>query len=326
MTPRLLLHRLSLTEAEAELIPTTADALRTASFIDGRTDFSSGPVRTVTLPEFLRSEQAAAPAARMVFNTGFCGSTLLARLIDVPGQSLVLREPNCLADLANQRAASDRQGVVLDGFGNTLSAVTRHLSRPWAEGETIVVKPSSWANSLVPMIAHGAALYPLFLVSTREQYLKSVFRGGPARLAFAARAAVHLSSAGDEEARLVDAALRADEDQIGQLVRAAVTGFEIQLRRFRAAALARGWGSDHWLEQSALIAEPKEAVGKAARALALDLDPDAIAANVDAWAGRHAKNPSDLFSYRRQDEAISAADHNRIAEVLGWAAAAFDSR
>jgi hypothetical protein len=328
MSLRLLLHRLSLTKAEAELIPATAAALREASFIDGRIDFSCGPARVIALSELLRSEQVPAPPARMIFNTGFCGSTLLARLLDVPGEALVLREPNCLADLANQQAAAERQGTDLDGLGDVAGAILRHLSRPWIEGETVVVKPSSWANNLVPLLVGTEPIHPLFLVSTRDSYLKSVFRGGPERLSFAARAAVHLSSAGDEGARLVDAALRADDDQIGQLARVAMVGFEIQLRQFHAASASNAWGPDHWLDQAELMTDPLAAARKAAAALALDLGAELISANVDAWSARHAKSPRDHFSRGQEEEAFAAmpeGERRRVADTLAWAASSFGS-
>jgi hypothetical protein len=327
MSLRLLLHRLSLAEAEAELVPVRAEALRAASFIDGRSDFSCGPPQTLALASFLRDEAAPAPPSRMIFHTGFCGSTLLARLLDWPAVALVLREPNCLADLANQRAAADRNAQRLEAFDAALASALRHLARPWADGETIVVKPSNWVNNLLPSLVPAGPLHPLFLVPSRRDFLTAVLRGGPDRVAFTARAAVHLSSASDEAARLLAAALGADQDQRTSLARIAVTTHEIQRRQFAAAIDRGGWGDDHRLDQAELTADPEAALRKAAAALDLDLPPRAIRANVAAWAGRHAKAPANAYSRASEQEvgaAIEAEHGATIERALEWAQATFD--
>jgi len=326
MSLRLLLHRLSLAKAEAELLPTRAEALRAASFIDGRSDFSCGRPQTLPLASFLRHEAAPAPAIRMLFHAGFCGSTLLARLLDWPGAALVLREPNCLADLANQKAAADRTAQRLEVFDAALAGALRHLARPWADGETVVVKPSNWVNNLLPSLVAAGPLHPLFLVPSRRAFLTAVLRGGPDRVAFTARAAVHLSSASDEAARLLAAALGADQDQRTSLARIAVTTHEIQRRQFAAAAAQGGWGEDHMLDQAELAADPEAASRKAAAALDLNLPPHAIRANVAAWAGRHAKAPASAYSRATEKEigaAIEAEHGATIERALEWAEATF---
>ena len=241
---RFLLHRLSLADGEATLIPTTADAVRTASFIDGRTPFGqAAPVR-IGLQHFLADEAAAAPAMRAIFHVGFCGSTFLSRLLDVPGHSLVLREPNCLTDLANQSAAAHLSVTPLPDFDQALAAVGRHLARPWRTDEAVVVKASNWDNLLLPDLSRQA-LRPLFVTSSRRRFVLAVVRGGPARVAFAARAAVHLSSGTRAAAELVALAIGADDDKAGQLARLAAVAHEIQIRQFRLAADEGRLGGSH---------------------------------------------------------------------------------
>lgn len=327
MSPRLLLHRLSLAKAEAELVPARVEALRAASFIDGRSDFSCGLPKTLPLASFLRDEAAPAPPSRIIFHAGFCGSTLLARLLDWPGAALVLREPNCLADLANQRTAAGRNVQSLEAFDAALGSAMRHLARPWAEGEVIVVKPSNWVNNLLPSLVAAGPLHPLFLAPSRRDFLTAVLRGGPDRVAFTARAAVHLSSASEEAARLLAAALGADQDQRASLARIAVTTHEIQRRQFTAALAQGGWGEDHWLDQAELMADPEAASRKAAAALGLNLPPQAIPTNIAAWVGRHAKAPGSVYSRASEDEigaAIEAEHGATIERALAWAKSTFD--
>lgn len=329
MSMRLLLHRLSLAKAEAELLPTTAEALRTASFIDGRTDIWCGPAQRLKLEDFLASEGGADFPVRMIFNIGFCGSTLLARLLDVPGRALVLREPNCLADLANQRAAADLRGEVLDGSDDALAASLRHLSQPWRDGEEVLIKPSNWANNLLASLSSSTGLRPIFLTCGRESFVTAIFRGGPERVAFAARAAVHLSSAGAQAATLVAAALHSGGGQLDQLARLAATLHEIQLRAFRVSAAAGGWGEEHWVDFAELLEHPSAAAGRAAEALGVKLPPAAIDANAAVWAGRHAKDPQAEFSRKAESDqqgALEAEFGATIRDALEWASGAFNGR
>ena len=321
MRVRLLLHRFLWEESEVELLPTSPQLLRAASFIDGRSDFSCGTPEKMKLRAFLRSEADPGPPDRMIFHSAFCGSSLLARLLDVPGASLVLREPNCLADLANRQAAADRQGKRIEGFEEVVAATCRHLSRSWAAGEAVVVKPSNWVNNLLPAL-QGPRLRPLFLTASRRRFLTAVFRGGSERLAFTARAAVHLSSAGEEAAKLVAKAITADTDQLRQLARLAVATHEIQLRQFHAAADLGHWGAAHWLDGEELLNNTGAAVGKAATALQLALSAEAIDINIERWASSNAKSPELGFSAEEEAKANAAVEARHgdcIAHALDWA-------
>lgn len=326
MRVRPFLHRLSLENAEAELIPTTAELLRKAAFIDGRTEFACEPPKRVPLQRFLADEAARSPPLRIIFHIGFCGSTLLARLLDIPGRSLLLREPNCLADLANQYAANKGSGKAGEQSAEALAAAGRHLSRPWSEHEPVAIKASNWVNNLLPLLLEQPA-HPLFLISSRRRFVTAVLRGGPARVAFVARAAVHLSSGDRKAAELVASALYADGDKDGQLARLAATAHEIQMRQFRAAADKGGWGAGHWLDQAELSSDPVRAAGRAAAALELQLPSESIEANVSAWAGRHAKQPSESFSYQEEAAAAAAVEaaHGAVLErALDWASRTFE--
>lgn len=323
MSGHLLLHRLSLAEARAELVPTSQAAVRAQSFIDGRSDFSVGPIRHDSLDRFLAAEEADAPTQRYIFHVSFCGSTLLARLLDIPGCALVLREPNCLADLANQRAAADVANREIAGWAKALAAAERHLARPWGDHEPVIVKPSNWANNLVPQLCVDApAVRPLFLTMTREAFVEAVFRGGADRLAYTARCAVHLSSADRHSAELVAAAAARNTDQFGKLAALSIVTHSIQSGIFERTAKQGGWGRDHWLALDELNARPLQSAQQAARALDIHIGISALTASVEKWSRVHAKQPGDAFSVgeRAVEDMQSRARHSDvISSALDWA-------
>jgi hypothetical protein len=320
-------HHVSLADDRLDLIPTDRERLRHASFIDGRTDFSTGPTRRTRLSDLLAATVPAPQPDRYIFHIAFCGSTLLSRLLDAEGHALVLREPNCLTDLANQRAALDAAERSDPASAPALHAVRALLRRRWREDEPIVVKPSNWVNNLAPLICEDAQnLRPLFLVMDRAAFVRAVFRGGSDRLAFTARAAVHLTSAGRANAELVAMALARDTDQLGKLAGLAAVAHEVQMRLFREAAAKGGWDAAHWLTLDELVADPRQAARKAASTLSIVLPDTALEANIAHWLGRHAKQPDLAYSAEAQErfDRDAEAEHGaRIDEALRWAERAF---
>lgn len=322
MTIRPFLHGIDMQTGQATLLWTSAQRLRKAAFIDGRTPLSRRPPERMALREFLDRETEPAPAPRYIFHIGFCGSTLLSRLLDVAGRALVLREPNCLADIANFRALQDMQGGSHPPLSQVVEAASRHLALPWMAGEAVVVKPSNWVNNILPMLTARPGVKAMIMTSSRRAFLEAVLRGGPARLAFAARAAVHLSSEGKEYALMVAAALQADEDQSGQLARLALVLHAIQMRQLGAVAKQAQWGEGHWLGYSHLAADPFDAVQRAADALDLDIAPAAIDANISRWMTRDAKDPEAAFSAQRNAliaDAARAEYGSTMEQALDWA-------
>ena len=316
-------HQISLADDRLTFIPTDRTKLRGASFIDGRSDFSTGAASDTCLSTLLASPVQAPQPDRFIFHIAFCGSTLLSRLLDVPGRALVLREPNCLVDLANQRAALDGEERSDPRFTPALLAIRALLRRRWQAGEAIIVKPSNWINNLAVSLCEDAqALRPLFLTMDRAAFVRAIFRGGSDRLAFAARAAVHLTSEGRENAERVAAALARETDQLGKLAGLAAVAHEVQMRIFREAARKGGWGAAHWLTLDDLVADPRAAARRAATALAIGLPTESLEANCARWLARHAKQPERAYSTEQEGDGnrLAMAEHGeRITAALDWA-------
>lgn len=304
------LHTLDPAARMGTFVQTTAAALRATPFLDGRTPYWEEAPAQAALP--LRSPSPLA-AARMLFHVGFCGSTLLATLLDQPAKTLVLREPQALTDLAAYRSALDRDGYRDPGLADILTGLIAALYRPWAADEAIVVKPSNWVNALLPdLVAAPVRVRPLFLTMQRRAFVRAILRGGPPRMAFAARACVHLSNADTGFAQRLATILARPEAPDDRLLMLAALLHDMQLALFRTAADAGGWGRDHWVSLEAFRADPAAILAGAARAL--EIAPPSRNTLAD-----HAKHPGSLYSADAEataNAAVEAAHGPRIDHAI----------
>jgi len=127
--------------------------------------------------DLLLALRSGRPAA-YVFHTAFCASTLLAFCLDQPTRTLVLREPKVLVQLGGLRR--DATSVDPAQLRRLLQRVFALLSRSYA-GESVVVKPSNFANSLLRDIleqrsAVGEQHHCLILSSGLRSLLISILK------------------------------------------------------------------------------------------------------------------------------------------------------
>jgi hypothetical protein len=321
-------HRLSFDDGLISFLPTDQSKLREASFLDGRSDFSTGPAVAVPLDDVLGHEIDAPPPDRYIFHISFCGSTLLSRLLDHPGKTMVVREPQCLSDLASRRAMLDQSGGDDDRVARMLPKLSALLGRRWQLGEPIIVKPSNWINNLTIALCSGPRpISPVFLTINARAFMLAVFRGGHDRIAYTARAAVHFSHAGIRNATRVAAALEGT-DEMAKLARLAALAHRMQMEIFTDAALAGGWGEDHWIDFGDFQRDPVATVRQAMAALEVDIPDKIIARNLARWGAQHAKQPALAYSVedqREDTEKAEAAFGRMIDEALEWTDAAFTS-
>ena len=131
-------------------------------------------------PVVLRREDAAgllsseAPL-HFIFHSAFCASTMLVRALDVPGSAMGISEPVILNDMTGWR----KRGAEVRRHAMVMNDVLGQLSRPWGNGEAVVVKPSSVFNSLAMGAMHlRPSAKALLLYSPIEEFLLSVARKG----------------------------------------------------------------------------------------------------------------------------------------------------
>ena len=108
-----------------------------------------------------------------IFHTSFCRSTLMARALEVPGV-VSLKEPDVLINLANRFIRNDDPAN-----GDRLRLVLKLLSRPSEKGETVIVKPTNFANRLIlPILEMNPASRAVLLYGDLGAVLRSIVKRG----------------------------------------------------------------------------------------------------------------------------------------------------
>lgn len=312
-------HRVDIAADEITLLDVERHALRACTFLDGRNEFWRGSGCRLRLSGCDPESRSLEGGDRYIFHVGFCGSTLLTRLLDQPGAALLLREPRILTDVASYRAGLD---AIADDDGrvdDALGVARRLLRRRWSSSEATVVKPSNWANNLIPALcADATTIRPLFLSMGRRAFVLAVLRGGSERLAFAARAALHFSAATLADAEQVACLLRRHVERTQTLIALAALAHRFQTQLFDDACKRSGWSDAHRLSLEILLADPQAAVVKAAAALDIDVPGSSSLANSSI---RHSKNPGLIYSQEAQDAAdarIEVTHGFRIDNAIEW--------
>ena len=281
------------------------DAHRAATFLDDQLLQQASKTCQLSLPEIAPAvAQLPANPCHFIFHSAFCCSTLLARALDLPGKAMGLKEPLALNDLAQAALAAGTAAAVR----SQLDPVLRLLARPFAPGETIVLKPSNVVNPLSEQILDlRPASKALLLSSALPDFLRSVAKKGLwgriwARKTMSSLGRIpHLKSGFSEADRWEQSDL-----QVAALVwldhRAQ---FAQLLSRMPAERVAS-------LDSADLLDDPARALAAVGEFFELGLSPDEIAAI--------AQGPVFASNAKRHDQKFDAdrrrQEHAAIGELL----------
>ena len=315
--PDWYLHRVDPARGEAVFLQTDRQRLKQTLFLDGRSDFASGGEARLALAD-LKVPQSEPP--RFIMHMSFCGSTQLAHLLDAGGAGLSLKEPQALVDLADWQRSLVEHGIDEPGFGATLRSVVALLSRRWEGAPPTLLKPSNWANNLLPDFLGLPEVRVLLLTIEARPFLRAVFRGGRDRLAYTARAASHLAAATGQSGYVHEAVIESGEP-VDQACRLALVTHELQRRLFADAA-AHGFQR---LDFEEILSAPADALERAATALDLTLAGTAESA-VRQRSAHDSKNTGLPFSRAQQDQENSEVERHhglRFDNAIKWAEQAF---
>lgn len=247
-----------------------------------------------------------------IFHTSFCCSTLLARALEIPGKSTVLREPDVLINLANRIIRSDDPAN-----RKRLELVMRLLERPLGSGETVIVKPSNFGNRLADLVLSARPeSRAILLYSDVETLLRSLLKRGMFGRIFGRRlfaqllgwSALNLGYRPEELLQLTD-------------VQAIALAWLMQISHFDA--IARAFGDRAMLlDSAALLADPAAAIGRAQALFGLGLDAGEIEsiARGPVFA-KHSKFSDRDYSAeerQREHEAATQAHSDEIGMVVKW--------
>ena len=240
--------------------------------------------------------QAGKAPIHFIFHTAFCLSTLMLSALDIPGRSFGFKEPDVLINLANRFIrrddASNRERLRL---------VLRLLERPFEAGETIIVKPTNFANRLLlPVLETSAESRAVLLYSDVRTLLRSLLKRGMwgriwGRKLF--RSAASWSS--------LDLGYSDEDIFILTDLQALALGWLMQIHHFDQVARRMG-DRVVLIESDDFLANPATTLRRVSRLFELDLDDSAVTGIVKGPAfAKHSK-----FADRAYGEKERAADHN----------------
>lgn len=240
--------------------------------------------------------EAGKSPIHFIFHTSFCCSTLMLKALDIPGRSFGLREPDVLINVANRFIRSDDASN-----RERLRLVLRLLERPFEPGESMIVKPTNFANRLaLPVLETSPESRALLLYSDTRTLLRSILKRGMwgriwGRKLFQSTSlwsTLNFGFSSEEAFVLTD-------------LQALGLGWLMQIHQF--GELARRMGDRVTIVDSAdFLADPARTLLRVSRLFELDLDQSAIDEVVNGPTfARHSK-----FSERGYGQAERAADHS----------------
>ena len=275
----------------------------------------AGQFPKVTYPASELAKQvpeAAEGPLHFIFHTAFCCSTLMLKALDLPGRTVGLQEPDIMINLGNRFIRADDRGN-----RERLRLALRLLARPFAPGETTIVKPSNFANRLImPILESSQSTRAVLLHGDVRSLIRSLLKRGMwgriwgRRLLWSELGWSPLNLGYDAEQTFVLTDLQA-----------LALGWMMQMRHF--AEVAKRMGDRVVLVDSGdFLADPAGTLRVISRLFALGMDEATIEEVVNGPTfARHSKfSERDYGNLERaaDQDAAESAHREEIEMVLKW--------
>jgi hypothetical protein len=310
-----LAHRYDEQQDAVHFVRLERDAHRSATFITEEYFGEDRPLIVLARADAMAAAAAPAPI-HFIFHSAFCCSTLLARAMDIPGIAIGLKEPRVLNDMAGWKG----RGAPPARLAPVLDDTMKLLARPFAPGESVVVKPSNVINSLAAGMLHlRPEANALLLYAPLETFVRSVAKKGMWCRLWARDLLVLLLDEG-----LIDLGFSPKDYLKLTDLQAAATAWLAQQALFQAMADRFGPERVRTLDSASLVARPAEVMTLVSDLFRLGLNPEAVEAIVAGPAfNRHSKWGTDFSAEQREAEHRDAAavHADEIGKVTAWAGA-----
>lgn len=317
-----LLHFLDIEKGHFGFIKTSRELLSQASFIDGRSQISiDQTLWYVPIEDALAWHAQADHTERLnryIFHSAFCGSTLLGRMLDIPGKTYVHKEPSILAQLADLKLARHEIYLNTESWANLLGFVSNQLNLPLSEGEVNLIKPSNWVNSELRdlTILNGSSKFVL-LSQSPMQFLTAVFRGGSERIEYVYSFLSQIRRIFPEFHDVIEEVENNNFETVDLFSRLTIIAYAIQLRAFSQVIDLAGVANTASYSYDKLMSDPETSILQISNLLHLNLTEVEISNSIKTHLPRHSKVQSRPY---RQDEMVSVDK-----EVLSHYQQNFDS-
>ncbi len=265
-TSSYLLSELDESKQSFVFIDVSEETIRRLSFLDGRYPISkAGKKISIPITSALSWQEmnVLPPSGRMIFHTSFCGSTLLANMVQEKYNHLIYREPHILVKLANLRAL----GAYSDGSPKIwpllLKFTCGQLSKTWHSEANASVKPSNWMNTLLPdLMANNLCDNSMVISNGLEDFVLANLRGGKSRISYSMELLNHYINAGHITKKTISDIESHAFSPIGQLFR-----FLCILHNAQQTLLSTFFPRSKWIALSDLQSDPETILNRSAKFL-----------------------------------------------------------
>ncbi|UCC15064.1 MAG: hypothetical protein JSW21_03700 [Gammaproteobacteria bacterium] len=302
-----------------DLVPMTADSYRRSIFTDrGRI---VGAARTgwrldtaEVLAEFEHSGGRQYPVC-YVFHIAHCGSTLLARALDIPERTLVIREPFVLRQLGGAAASEGDDKPNPSFWHRCLRLTAGLLGRRYAAEQPVIVKANVPVNFIIDeLMALHEGSTGILLYAGVDDYVPAVLKT-PRHRRWVRNVTGELAGGIHATQGLGD--VRIDKLSDAQ---AAACLWLAQMRRFEYSLAHRE--SLRSLDCEELFSRPREVLSAALEFSSARVGQARVAeiASGDLFS-RHAKDPSrpyDRDRRLRDMQRLSKQMAGEIEEARAW--------
>jgi hypothetical protein len=258
-------------------------------------------------------ERLPKPRINFIWHTGFCCSTLVARLLDVPGKNLSIKEPGTLLLLADVK----RQNTMGPGkrYSPRFSELLFHLlGRSFNAGERITIKPTNSCNYVLRDAISLTEGKHLFLYSDCRSFLVSIANKGEYGRQYARQLYARILGDGNVQARWP----LADVFEMTDLQIAAVL-WHMQIAEFQRSLPMLAPGRAKSLDCDAFLADPLETLVKIDEFLELGIGCSQIADRIASpMFFQHSKDSKTAYNSetRRADHAQMAREMKSVLDSI----------
>ncbi len=314
-SPELYPLRIDFTRGVVTFLRMNQRTYRESVFLDERTRYLEADIELKLHDLLLASESAPVPAKRVhyIFNTAFCGSTLLARYFELLPSCFVLKEPRLLAQLAGQEDVSS------DLWNRCFHLCIRLLSRTYDPDQVVFVKPLETCNRLGnALLAHSFAATATFLAAPLKYFLLAILKSADRRRWICQRA----QTAGNDLPE--SSSLRLIDPRVLTVPQSAAYVWSVDCV-LRAQILSENAERVFPLSSERLVESPMEALSGVAKLCGLHLDPEQLKWMIDhPSAQRYSKDSSRPYDRSTRDLELKELERCWGAEAqagIEWALA-----
>jgi hypothetical protein len=314
------IYLLEFTAKGGNLVPMTRDCYQQSIFTDRGRIVPASPggweIGMIDLLQGYENQGLEQPELGFVFHIAHCGSTLLARALDIADRTLVYREPFTLRQLAVDAAWKPGGPKNQKIWQRQLRLTTGLLGRTYSSVQNVIIKTNVPVNFIIPQLMGLAdGNRGILLYAGLERYLLSVLKS-PMHQKWVMNVLSHVAGGVTKTNPLAELVLEGITPP-----QAAASLWLAQMYRFEEALA--DFPRLRSLDCEDLFSRPADTVAAAFGHLGVRMSAGEVADIVasDLFA-RHAKNPDRAYDSATREAELQQLKRQLAAELaagMAWA-------